>query len=178
MPFSSGLKESKMVTASSRIWTQIPESISYNDNHYTKHLIYLPNPSTTNWMWRKFNFSSWFEFSNPSPRLVIWPRIKNQVCLTIYQLLWREQMDSYLSHAYKSEVKCQQSCPRFEPRSSVLMLITITLYVPWPLKKLWNWLDQSREKCSLPCVLYDQPNFMRKIKIIKILFMRLLNRHL
>ena len=26
-----------MQTASSRVWTQVSDTISYNDNHYTKH---------------------------------------------------------------------------------------------------------------------------------------------
>ena len=37
MPFPKPLVWSKTQTASSRIWTQIDDSISYNSNHYVKY---------------------------------------------------------------------------------------------------------------------------------------------
>ena len=39
MPFPRALVQSKMKTASSRIWTQIANFISYDNNHYAKHIL-------------------------------------------------------------------------------------------------------------------------------------------
>ena len=36
MPFPRALAQSEMQTASSRIWTWVAYTISYNDNYYTK----------------------------------------------------------------------------------------------------------------------------------------------
>ena len=46
MPFPKALAGSEILTASSSIWTQITNFISYNDNHFTKHAFYpyLPTP--------------------------------------------------------------------------------------------------------------------------------------
>ena len=40
MHFPKALAQSEIQTASTRIWTQVTDSISYDDNHYAKHTSY------------------------------------------------------------------------------------------------------------------------------------------
>ena len=60
-------------------------------------------------------------------RLVALPKLKDQVCSTIYLLLKWEQMESCLYKWHYNVEKYKQPCPWFKLRSLILFPMTITV---------------------------------------------------
>ena len=157
-----------MQLVSSRIWTRVTVTISYNDNHYTTGTSFFAQPLRSGRIWHKVNFLCLL-LSSMYQSIYLSQFVSTSISVNIYLSLTRLDTRSKARRPIKVGIKGRVKVgnePRLEPCWSMLLIGSLGAMWVWWGKQLHEpkcgsghicrVMVWTRQQCLVPYISFEK----------------------